>query len=456
MNIIVVGCGKIGETIIDNLIKEGHNITAVDSNSETINRICTVYDTMGVVGSGTDCNTLLESGADKADLFVAATGSDEFNMLSCYLSKKLGAKNTVARIRNPEYNDQSLGFLRQNLDISLSINPERLMAYEAFNILKFPSAIKMETFSHRSYQMVEFLLKESSDICGMSLIEMRKNYNSKFLVCAVSRDNTAYIPNGDFKFEVGDRIGIISSPAELHKLFKALVPEQKQVKNVMIAGANITSYYLAKMLTTAGTNVKLVDRDKSRCEEICNSVPKAVVICGDPADEDVLLEEGIETTDAFAAMTGIDEENLLLSFAAGKHNVSKVISKINREAFTSVAEKLGLESVLSPKQLAANVIVKYARALENSIESSQVETLYKLMDGKVELLEFIIKSDNEATGIPLKEMKLKSNVLVCGIIRNRKPIVPSGDDMILSGDHVIVLSSEEHRMNDVTDILKQR
>ncbi len=456
MNIIVVGCGKIGTTIVDNLIREGHNVVAVDSNAEALNQVCTVYDTMGVVGSGTDCNTLSESGADKADLFVAATGSDEFNMLSCYLAKKMGAKNTVARIRNPEYNDQSLGFLRHNLDISLSINPERLMAFEAFNILKFPSAIKMETFSHRSYQMVEFVLKENSEICGMSLIEMRKNFAYKFLVCAVCRDNTVYIPNGDFTLQAGDRIGIISSPAELHKLFKVLVPKQKQVKNVIIAGANITSYYLAKMLTASGTNVKIIDRDKNRCEEICNSVPKAVVICGDPANEDVLLEEGIENIDAFAAMTGIDEENLLLSFAAAKHNVSKVLSKINREAFSSVAEKLGLETVLSPKRLAANVIVRYARALENSIESSQVESLYKLMDGKAELLEFIIKSDNEATEIPLKEMCLKENVLVCGIIRNRKPIVPSGDDMLLSGDHVIVLSSEEHRMNDVTDILKQR
>ncbi len=455
MNIIVVGCGKIGATIIDSLISEGHNIVAVDSNAETLNQICTIYDTMGVCGSGTDCNTLLESGADKADLFIAATGSDEFNMLSCFLAKKMGSKNTVARIRNPEYNDQSLGFLRHNLDISLSINPERLMAHEAFNILKFPSAIKMETFSHRNYQMVEILLKETSKICGMSLVEMRKNYSPKFLVCAVCRDNTVYIPSGDFVLKAGDRIGIISSPSELHKLFKSLVPEQKQVKNVMIAGANITSYYLAKMLLASGTNVKIVDREKTRCEAICETLQKAVVICGDPADEDVLIEEGIQDTDAFAAITGIDEENLLFSFSATKHNVSKVISKINREGFTSVASKLGLDCVLSPKQLAANVIVRYARALENSIESSQVETLYKLMDGKAELLEFIIKSDNEATGTPLKNMNLKSNVLVCGIIRNRKPIVPSGDDMLLSGDHVIVLTSG-HRMNDITDILNLR
>ena len=452
MNIIVVGCGKIGATIIDSLINEGHNVTAVDSNAQILSEICTVYDAMGVCGSGTDCNTLIEARAATADLFVAATGSDEFNMLSCFLAKKIGAKNTVARIRNPEYNDQSLGFLRQNLDISLSINPERLMAHEIFNILKFPSAIKIETFSHRSYEMVEFLLKDSSPICDMSLIEMRKEYNAKFLVCAVSRDDTVYIPSGDFVLKSGDRIGIISSPAELHKLFKILVPAQKQVKNVMLAGANRTTYYLAKMLTAAGNHIKIVDRDNERCEVMCQAVPKAVVICGDPADDDVFLEEGIEDADAFVALTGIDEENILLSFTAANHNVSKVVAKVNRQAFASVAEKLGLDCILSPKELVADVIVRYARALENSIESSQVETLYKLMDGKAELLEFIIKSDNEATGIPLKSLNLKSNVLVCGIIRNRKPIVPSGDDMLLSGDHVIVLTSG-HRMNDVTDIL---
>ncbi len=453
MNIIVVGCGKIGATIIDSLISEGHNVTAVDSNPAILSDTCTVYDAIGICGSGTDCNTLIDAGADKADLFVAATGSDEFNMLSCYLAKKMGAKNTVARIRNPEYNDQSLGFLRHNLDISLSINPERLMAHEIFNILKFPSAIKIETFSHRSYEMVEFVLKDSSPICDMSLIEMRKAYDVKFLVCAVSRDDTVYIPSGDFILKAGDRIGIISSPAELHKLFKLLVPSQKQVRNIMLVGASRTTYYLAKMLTMAGNHTKIVDIDKTRCEELCEAVPKAVVICGDPADEDVLLEEGIEDTDAFVALTGIDEENILLSFTAANHNVSKVISKVNREAFASVAAKLGLDCMLSPKQLVANVIVRYARALENSIESSQVETLYKLMDGKAELLEFIIKSDNEATGVPLKDLNLKKNVLVCGIIRNRKPIVPSGDDILLSGDHVIVLSSG-HRMNDVTDILR--
>lgn len=455
MKIIVVGCGKIGTTIIDSLINEGHDVTAVDSNQQILSDTCNIYDVMGVCGSGTDCNTLLEAGAERADLFVAATGSDEFNMLSCFLAKKMGAKNTASRIRNPEYNDQSLGFLRQNLDISLSINPERLMAHEIFNILKFPSAVKIETFSHRSYEMVEFFLKEASPFCDMSLMEIRKKFDAKFLVCAVSRKDSVYIPSGDFILRAGDRVGIISSPSELYKLFKMLVPEQKQLKNIMLAGASRTTYYLAKMLTAAGNHTKILDREKARCEEICEAVPKAVVICGDPADSDILIEEGIDNTDAFVALTGFDEENILLSFTAANHNVQKVISKVNREAFASVAAKLGLDCMLSPKQLVSNVIVRYARALENSIESSQVETLYKLMDGKAELLEFIIKSDNEATNIPLKDLNLKSNVLVCGIVRNRKPIIPNGDDIIKAGDHVIVLTSG-HRMNDVTDILNLR
>ena len=327
------------------------------------------------------------------------------------------------------------------------------MAHEIFNLLKFPFATKTETFAHRSFEMVEFILREQSALCGKSLIEMRKTYDAKFLVCAVSRGEEVFIPSGDFVLEAGDKIGIISSPAELHKLFKGIIPAQRQIKSVMLAGASRTTYYLAKTLLAAGNSVKIIDIDRARCEEICENLPKAVVICGDPADSDVLLEEGIENTDAFVALTGIDEENILLSLTANSHNVSKVISKVNRPTFATVAEKLGLDSVLTPKTLAANVIVRYARALENSIESSQVETLYKLMDGKAELLEFIIKSENEATDIPLKELKLKKNVLIAGIIRKRRPFIPTGDDMILAGDRVVVLCSG-HRMNDITDILK--
>lgn len=453
MNITVVGCGKIGATVIENLISEGHNITAVDSDPQILNEVCNVYDSIGVCGSGTDVATLSDAGADKTDLFIAATGSDEFNMLSCFLAKKMGAKNTVARIRNPEYNDQNLGFLRQNLDLSLSINPERLLAHEIFNILKFPSAIKTETFSHRNFEMVEFILKSPSPIIDMSLIEMRKAYDATFLVCAVTRDEEVFIPGGDFVLKEGDRVGIIASPAELHKLFKKLIPQQKQLKTIMIAGASRTTFYLAKMLLSAGNSVKIVDADNARCAEMCENLPGAVVICGDPANDEVMLEEGIKNTDAFISLTGIDEENILLSYSAANHGVSKVVSKVNRKGFTSVAEKLGLDCVLNPKDLAANVIVQYARALENSIESSRVETLYKLMDGNAELLEFVIKSDNETTGIPLKTIKLKSNVLIAGIVRRHKPIIPIGDDTLQAGDRVIVLSSG-HKMNDITDILR--
>lgn len=452
MNIIVVGCGKIGTTVVENLINEGHNVTVVDSNPKVVDEICTVYDAIGVCGSGTDCNTLTEAGAEKADLFVAATGYDEFNMLSCYLAKVMGAKNTVARIRNPEYNDQNLGFLRQQLGLSLSINPERLMAHEIFNVLKFPSAIKIETFSNRNYEMVEFVLKDENPLNGKSLIEMRKEFNADFLVCAVCRDEEIFIPSGDFILKAGDRIGIMSSPAELHKLFKMLLPLQKQVKSIMLAGASRTTYYLGKMLISAGNHVTIIDPEQARCEELCEALPKAVAICGDPADEDVLLEEGIDSTDAFVALTGIDEENILLSFSASDHNVSKVISKINRKAFASVAEKLGLDCIISPKQVVSDVIVRYARALANSIESSQVETLYKLMNGKAELLEFIVKSQNKITDIPLKDMNLKPNILIAGILRKNKPIIPSGNDIILPGDHVIVLTST-HRLRDITDIL---
>ncbi|MBQ6816143.1 MAG: Trk system potassium transporter TrkA [Clostridia bacterium] len=452
MNIVVVGCGKIGAAIIENLIAEGHDVVAVDHNEQVVNDICTVYDAIGVTGNATDCNTLTEVGAANTDLFVAVTGSDEFNMLSCFLAKKMGAANTIARIRNPEYNDQSLGFLRQHLNISMSINPELLLAHELFNTLKFPSAVKIETFAHRNLEMVEFLLRAESDLCGLSLVDMRKKYNANFLVCAVSREGEVYIPSGDFVLNEGDKICIISSPAELNKLFKTLVPTRRQVKDIMIAGAGKTSYYLAKMLLAAGNSVKIIDNNKERCEELCEALKGAVIIHGDPANEEILLEEGISSADAFVALTNIDEENILLSFFASSHNVLKVVSNVNRRAFASVAEKLGLDSIFSPKKIVADVFVRYARALQNSL-GSKVERLYKIMDGRAEALEFIIKSENELTGVPIKTLKFKNNVLIAGIIRKRKPIIPSGDDVIMPGDHVVILAAG-HRINDITDIIK--
>lgn len=452
MDIIVIGCGKIGVTLIDDLTSEGHNVIAVDSNPNVISEIINLYDVMCVCGSGTDSDTLLEAGVQKAELVISVTGSDEFNMLACFLAKKLGAKNTVARIRNPVYNDNSLGFLKQHLDLSIPINPEMLAAKELFNILKFPSAQKIETFSARNFEMVELKLLPESLLDGLRLIDVRKQYPGKYLVCAVQRNGETFIPDGNFVLKSGDKIGLTAEPAEISKLLKKLGHLKKQARNVMILGASKTAFYLAKFLISAGITVKIIELNEERCKEFSNALPEAVIIHGDGASQELLLQEGLDGMDAFVALTGMDEENILISIFASGHNLPKVISKVNRKELTEMAENLGLDSIVSPRKTISNVICRYARALENSV-GSNVETLYKIMNGGAEALEFNVGQDFRAADVQLKEISLKSGILIAGIIRGRKTIIPAGDDVILPGDKVVVISAGS-KLSDLSDIIK--
>ena len=451
MNIIVVGGGKIGHTILANLVAEGHDVLLIDNNPDIINEITNVYDVIGLCGNGADSEVLAEAGADKAELLIATTDSDELNMLSCFLAKRMGAQYTVCRIRNPEYNDNSLSFMRKELDISMAINPELMAARELFNILKLPSAAKIETFSIRNFELIELKLKPDTALDGMKLMDLRSKFKAKFLICAVQRGEEAYIPDGNFVLRSGDKIGLTAAPTEIAKLLKEMGMLQKQAKNVMILGGSRTAYYLARMLTVAGNSVTIIERDKKLCEELCEAIPKAVVINGDGAKQELLLEEGLHSVDAFVSLTGMDEENLLLASFAQSQNVPKVIAKVNREELIPLAEHWGLECIVSPKELIADKLVQYARALENSVGSS-VETLYKLMDGKVEALEFKVKSDFPKLKIAFKDLKTKPNTLIAGIARDRKVIIPSGEDMLLADDKVVVLAANQ-RINKLSDIL---
>lgn len=453
MNIIIVGCGKIGSTILSSLLAEGHDIVAVDSDPEVISEISNIYDSMCVCGNGTDCDTLSEAGVEKAELFVAVTGSDELNMLSCFLAKRMGAKHTIARIRNPEYNDKSLSFMRQQLDLSMSLNPDLIAAQELYHILKLPSAVKIEYFSRRNFEMVELIVREDSPLCGAQLMDLRKKYHqAKFLICAVQRGSEVYIPGGSFCLQAGDRIELTAAPTEIQKLLRLLGILKKQARSVMIMGASRMGFYLAKMLLSSGTDVKIIDIDRQRCQEISEKLPEAVVICGDGADQELLLEEGLKSMDAFVSLTGIDEENVLISFYASSQGVPKVISKVNRTELGLIAEKLGLESLISSRNVSSNLLSRYARALENSL-GSNVETLYKLMDGKAEALEFRVQPEFKMTGVPLKDMRFKAGILIAGILRGRKALIPAGDDVIQTGDRVIVMTAG-HRINDLSDILE--
>lgn len=452
MNIIVVGCGKIGTTIVATLVAEGHDVTVLDKKEQLITEMTNIYDIMGVCGNGADCETLSEAGVDKADMFISVTDSDDLNMLSCFLAKRMGAKHTVARIRNPEYNDNSLSFMRQQLGLSMSINPELLVAQELYNILKLPSAFKVEYFSRRNIEMIEMRLKDDSPLCGKKLSRLREKQNVEFLIGTVLRQGQVIIPDGSFELAAGDVITIVAAPTDMQKLLKGLGIITKKARSVMILGGSTTAFYLSKMLLSSNNDVTIIERDFDRCEKLDDIIPDATIINADGTQQEVLIEEGLTTTDAFVALTGMDEENILISIFASSHNVPKVITKINRDELQAMAQRLGLDCTISTKSVTSDIILRYARALENS-RGSSIETLYKLMDGKVEALEFNVHEDSGIIGIPIKNIKIRPGILIAGIIRSRKKaIIPRGDDIINAGDRVIVLAAEQ-KLNDLSDIL---
>ena len=375
-------------------------------------------------------------------------------MLICFIAKKMGAAYTVARIRNPEFNDKRMSQVKQYLDISLTINPELLAAQEIFNVLKLPAAINIETFSRRNFEMVELILKDDSNLAGLSLIELRKKYKANFLICVVKRGEEVFIPDGNFVLENGDHICITASFSEIQKLLKMLGLAKKHAKKVMVLGASMIGYYLSKMLLRSGSEVTIIDKDIEKCKQFAENLPEAVIINGDGAQQEILMEEGINAVDAFAALTGMDEENILISFFAQSQNVQRVVAKVNRNELASMAEKLGLNTIVSPKKAVSNIVTSYARAIQNTL-GSNVETMYKLMDGTVEALEFNVQADFKGQKTPLKDLQLKENVLIAGIIRKRKAFVPAGDDEIIVGDKIIVIAkSQEQKMHDLADILR--
>ena len=454
MKIIIVGGGKVGKTIIESMLKEKHEVILVDNDPAVVGNVTNLYDVMGICANGTEYEKLLEAGADKADLFIAVTGSDELNMLSCFAAKKIGARHTVARVRNSEYNTASWGFMKQQLEISMAVNPEKLAAEAIYDILKLPSATKVESFTARSFEMIEIIVKKGSAIDGMTLVDLRKKFSEKFLVCVVQRENDVFIPNGTFKVLSGDKIGVMVTNDDAHSILKKFGYPAKEAKNIMLIGASKTALYLADMLIKGRSSVKIIEKDPDVCDIVCERLSsKASVVCGDGMSREILLEEGVDGLDALVALTDRDEENILISFYALSKQVQKVIAKVNRNELSSISENLGLETTFSPKNIVADILVRYARAIGNSI-GSKVETLYSLFGGNAEALEFNVEQDFEFTGVPIKKLETKPGILVAGITRGDEALIPGGDDCILSGDKVIVVAKGE-RLCNLSDILKR-
>ncbi len=451
MQIIVVGCGKVGYTLVEQLSGEDHEIVVIDTKEEQVRAITEELDAMGIVGNGASYQTLLEAGIKQADLLIAVTNSDEQNLLCCVIAKKAGNCKTIARVRNPIYTHE-LGFLRKELGLAMIINPEFSSASEIARIFQFPSAIKIDTFSKGRIEMIHFRVTEDCKLNDYGLIHIRSTLKCDVLVCTVTRGDKVIIPRGDFIFKAGDMVAIVTTPANATDFFRKIGINIGRIHTAMIVGGSTIGYYLAKRLLSVGTEVKIIEKDPARCEQLSELLPKATIICGNGMDQNLLSEEGLAHVQGFAALTGFDEENILLSLYAKKVSKAKVVTKINRITFNSVLDDLKLDSITYPRLLTADMITKHARSMNASLNSN-VENLYKLQDGKVEALEFYIKEENPLiTNIPLLKLPIKKNILVCCINRHNNIIIPDGQDVLLPGDSVVVVLTGE-RLNDITDIL---
>jgi len=439
MKIVIVGNGKLGFSLAESLVDEGHDVVIVDNNERVVRMARNSLDVACIQGNGIDQDVQIQAGVPSADLLIAVTSTDEQNILCCLLAKKLGAKHTIARVREPDY-AKSVMTLRDELNLSLAINPEKEAATDISRILRFPSAMKVDYFAKGRIEIAELKLPADSPIIGHPLWKLSSLFKAQILICAVQRDNEVIIPNGDFVPQEGDRISLTAAPTDISQLFRTLGLTSTKTRTAMIVGGGKIAYYLIRELLEAGIRVKVLDRDEKRCELLAERYPKATVLCGDGSDRETLKEEGAEEVDALVALTGLDEENVVISMYAGACNVPKVITKVNHISFGEVLSKAGIECVITPHTIAANRILRYVRAMQSSSGGSML-ALSKIVGGKVEAIEFKVNDDFKGKDTPLKTLKLKKNLLIVSIVRDGKILYPSGDDTLRSHDRVIVVTT---------------
>lgn len=451
MKIIIVGCGKVGLTLTEQLNNEGHDITVIDKDGAKLRSVTDNIDVMGVEGNGAIYQVQMEAGIKDADLLIATTNSDELNILCCLIAKKAGDCHTIARIRNPEYSDE-VRYIREELNLSLAINPELAAAREIARLLKFPSAIKIDTFAKGRVELLKFIIPEHSVLHNMQVFEVATKLRCKVLICAVERGNEVIIPNGSFQLQSGDKISFVTSSSDAMEFFRQVGIKNNVIKSAIFVGGGRITYYLAKMLENTRIKIKIVEHDLDRCNQLSELLPKAMIIHGDGSDQQLLMEEGINQTEAFAALTGFDEENIMLSLYASTVTKGKLITKINRISFEEVFQQMNLGSVIHPKRIIADTIIRYVRAMQNSV-GSNVETLSKIAGNKAEALEFRVEKNAPVVGIPLEKLSLKDSLLIACINRNGNIITPRGKDTIEPGDTVIVVTTHSG-LNDLKDILK--
>ena len=438
MNIIIAGCGKVGRALAEQLSREKHDITVIDRKPEAIQQITNIADVRGVVGNGASFEIQMDAGIDTADLMIAVTDADEVNLLCCLIAKKAGGCQTIARVRNPVYHHE-IHHIKDELGLSMVINPEWAAAMEMARLLRFPSAIDIDTFANGRIELLRFQLEEQNPLCNNKIKDLHMLSRCEVLICIVERGNKVLIPSGEVELKAGDMISVVASPVNASRFFKTIGIETNQVKNTMIIGGGKISFYLAKRLLEMGIQVKIIEKDRDACERLCEILPKAMIINGDGTDRELLAEEGLAKAEGFAALTNMDEENVMLALYAKSMSKAKKITKVNRNTFDTIIGSLNIGSLIYPKHITSETILQYVRAMQNSI-GSNVETLYRLVDGNAEALEFIIRGES---------------ILVCAINRKGKIIIPKGQDCIQEGDSVVIITTDCGAYKDIRDIMKK-
>lgn len=456
LSIVIVGCGKVGLTLVEQLSREGHDITVIDRNRELVEYTSGTYDVMGIVGNGATYSVQKEAGIENTDLIIAVTESDELNLLCCTVAKRVSGCSSIARVRNPDYS-QDVDYLRERLGLAMIFNPELEAAREAARMLSLPTALEIASFAHGQAQLVTFKIPKGNQLDGLKLWDMSKSIPSDIetnvVICAVERGDQVYIPSGNFQLQWGDEVSFVSTRKIARKFLRSIGFKTRQVRSAMIVGGGRSTHYLAQELLGMGIEVKIIEKNRARCEELCELLPDANIINGDGTSEALLREEGIEYAESFVALTGIDEENILLTLHARNVSAAKVVTKINRITFRDAINTLNLGSVIYPRYITSEAIVAYVRAKHNSMNSN-VETLNYICENQVEAVEFRVNEASTVTGIMLKDLKpkMKKDILIASINRGGQILIPSGVDSIEVGDTVMVVTTHSG-FNDIRDIL---
>ncbi|GCF92254.1 potassium transporter peripheral membrane protein [Enterococcus florum] len=453
MKIIILGAGKVGKALVQHLSDEDHDLVIIDLHSEKVEKIVDQFDVFGISGNGATYDVLEEADIKEADIIIAVTDSDELNILACLMAKRMGADNTIARVRNPEYLKQR-SFMRDQLGLSMIVNPELEAANEIRRILMFPSAFKVDTFVSGKIELAEFRLTGKTKLSGISLSRLPKVSKTNVLICAVRRKCELIIPDGNFVLEQNDRIYVTGQHRDLVRFCQDIGLFEHKSKRVMIIGGGRIAFYLAQQLSTQGIRVKIIENNSKRCLELSRKLSHVTIIEADGSDEEVLIEEGIEKIDALVSLTGLDEENIVISLYGKQMNAKKTVAKVTRMNFTSVLDQIDIDSVISPKSIIASQILRYVRAKDNKDDDTSVKTLHKIINDEVEGLEFIVTKHTSFIDQKIASLNLREGLLIAAISRERGFVIPNGETRIRLNDHIVIITKDK-KISNLNEIVRR-